>query len=663
MKHTNQVIIGGEVRFGMATDRRLLFHVRSAIPFEYMNLVKPILLLLALAATFSHADEATPTIDGELKKWHKITLTFEGPESSETGTPNPFLDYRFNVEFAHKKSGKTYLVPGYFAADGNAAHTSATSGNKWRVHFAPDKTGEWTYTASFYEYPYVAVSEMKVPAKRKGYGKTGYMHGATGSFKVSVTDKRGNDFRAKGRLQVGGDRYLRFAETGDIFFKCGPDAPENIFAYQDFDGTFHNDGHFNKGTFGDLGTEGVKTWEAHLQDWQEGDPTWGDDERGKALIGAVNYLADKGMNAFSFLTMNIVGDDENVFPYIDYDTHDRMDVSKLDQWEIVFEHASALGIFLHFKTQEAENQGLLDGGGLGAMRRLYYRELIARFGHHLALNWNMGEEIGEWQPAPRTAPQFQHQRLAMADYFYQHDPYRHHVVIHNGNWFDDLYGVDSRYTGASLQTNMTDFHRVHGQVLRVLSESEKAGKVWAVAVDEPGDAGFSLVPDNDDPSHDNARKNALWGGFLAGAWGLEWYFGYRAAHSDLTCEDWRSRDLFWDQCKIALDFFNQNDLPYAKMKSMDTLIVDNGPTVESGEGDYCMALPGDSYIVYVKDGDAVSLTLEKGTYGLKWYNPREGGKLLRGEVSRIQAKETGGHSLGLPPVEDGKDWVALIRKK
>jgi len=68
-------------------------------------------------------------------------------------------------------------------------------------------------------------------------------------------------------------------------------------------------------------------------------------------------------------------------------------------------------------------------------------------------------------------------------------------------------------------------------------------------------------------------------------------------------------------------------------------------------------------LVYLKDGDAVSLTLEKGTYGLKWYNPREGGKLLRGEVSRIQEKETGGHSLGLPPVEDGKDWVALIRKK
>ena len=35
-----------------------------------------------------------------------------------------------------------------------------------------------------------------------------------------------------------------------------------------------------------------------------------------------------------------------------------------------------------------------DNGDLGPQRKLYYRELIARFGHHLALNWNLGEEVG-----------------------------------------------------------------------------------------------------------------------------------------------------------------------------------------------------------------------------------------------------------------------------
>ena len=66
--------------------------------------------------------------------------------------------------------------------------------------------------------------------------------------------------------------------------------------------------------------------------------------------------------------------------------------SKLDQWEVVFAHADRLGLHLHFKTQETENDQDLDGGRLGTERRLYYRELIARFAHHLALNWNLGEE-------------------------------------------------------------------------------------------------------------------------------------------------------------------------------------------------------------------------------------------------------------------------------
>jgi len=51
-------------------------------------------------------------------------------------------------------------------------------------------------------------------------------------------------------------------------------------------------------------------------------------------------------------------------------------------------------MYLHFKTQECEIVNLLDNGELGPQRKLYYRELIARFGHHLALNWNLGEEVG-----------------------------------------------------------------------------------------------------------------------------------------------------------------------------------------------------------------------------------------------------------------------------
>jgi hypothetical protein len=49
-------------------------------------------------------------VDGELKLWHRVTVTFDGPSSGEEATPNPFRDFRLNVTFAHAASGKRYTA-------------------------------------------------------------------------------------------------------------------------------------------------------------------------------------------------------------------------------------------------------------------------------------------------------------------------------------------------------------------------------------------------------------------------------------------------------------------------------------------------------------------------------------------------------------------------
>ena len=611
---------------------------------NYSQLIILPLLMIAflgsMAKTFGINDKGT--ITGELKKWHTVTLTFDGPEVSETDIYNPFLNYRLNVTFSHKETGKAYQVPGYFAADGNAGMTSASSGNKWRVHFSPDEVGDWDYSVDFKKGKWVAVRPRtkKVPSGE-------YMDGETGTFSIQPSDKSGKDFRAHGRLQYVGERYLRFAETGEFFYKCGSDAPENFLSYYGFDGDFARDGH--KDDF-------VKTWEAHLKDWKEGDPHWSQG-RGKEIIGALNYLSSKGLNAFSFLTNNIEGDDQNVFPYINYDSWVRFDCSKLDQWEMVFAHGQKLGLFLHFKTLEAENQGLLDGGGIGMNTKLYYRELIARFGHHLALNWNLCEEIGDWKgfDSQETMPLYEVERRALAQYIYDTDPYHHHMVIHNGAWYDPMYGDQSKLTGASLQTNQTDFSRVNSQLKKVLDEAQAAGKVWAVACDEPGDASHSLLPDEEDPEHFHARTNGLWGAMLAGGWGTEWYFGYKHPHSDLTCEDYRSRDLFWDMGAICINFFAEHDFPVTEMRAQNELV--------STEGDLCLAKEGDTYIVLLKKGGESQLDFKNngGNYSVKWFDPRKGGALKDGSVKSI--KGTGMKSLGTAPDNSDKDWVVLIRRK
>lgn len=601
---------------------------------------KNAVLILFLIATFLTGLQAQK-IDGELKKWHKITLVFDGPECSENDEFNPFYNYRLDVSFKHNKTGKTYLIPGYFAADGNAGQTSASSGNKWKVHFSPDEIGEWSYKVQFIKGKWAAVR-----TREKGAPSGKFMDGTKGNFTILPTDKVGSDFRGRGRLKYDGTQYLKLAEKGEVFFKCGSDAPENFLSYYAFDGDFATDGHKDNL---------VKKWSAHLKDWNVNSPVW-KEGKGKEIIGAVNYLASKGMNALSFITNNISGDDQNVFPYINYETFDRFDCSKLDQWEIVFDHAQKLGIFLHFKTLEYENQGLLDAGAIGGLTKLYYRELIARFGHHLALNWNLCEEIGDWGNYDKipTMPLDEYQRRALSEYIYNVDAYHHHMVIHNGNWYNSMYGKKSKLTGASLQTNKTDFSSVHEQVIKIHREAKEAGKAWAVACDEPGDAQHSLITDTEDPEHYFARTNGLWGAMLAGAWGTEWYFGYKHPHSDLTCEDYRSRDKFWDMGKICLDFFTNNNLPVEKMSSNDGLI--------SNQGDYCFSLEGDTYAILLKKGGEVTLNLKEHTasFLVKWYNPRTGGKL---QFSKVKSIKGGGiQSLGKPPEDKDKDWVVLVRK-
>ncbi|MGC6506732.1 MAG: DUF5060 domain-containing protein [Coraliomargaritaceae bacterium] len=605
---------------------------------------------------------ASPTnqnISGELKKWHKITFSFEGPNTAETATPNPFLDYRFDLTFTHTASNKTYIVPGYYAADGNSANSSATSGNIWMCHFTPDEIGNWNYTASFRTGSHVAVSSAETPGT-----SAGYFDGESGTFTISPTDKTGRDFRAKGRLQYVNKHHLQFAETGEYFLKAGPDAPENILAYNDFDAT-PNDPNGNSNL--------LKTWRAHEDDYNATEAaafTW-KSGKGTELLGALHYLASEGLNAFSFLTFNVDGDDDNVFPHLlvngtaPYEAKGdnqrwnanpavlyktRFDISKMAQWERIFEYAQQKGLYLHFKTQETENDDRMDGGALGHERKLYYRELIARFAHHLALNWNLGEENTN-----STA-----ERIAFAQWFRDLDPYQHNRVIHSypgqkNQVYTPLLGSASTYTGASLQTNNTDFIHVFADTLTWVTQSANAGKPWVVACDEPGDAQRALRPDNDaGNSHTDGRINALWGNIMAGGAGCEFYFGYGHAHSDLTCQDFRSRDNFWDYCRYALSFFQDNNIPFQELSNTNSLISSSG-----NNGNRCLSKTGMAYVVQLVNGGSHTLDLSgepNASFQVQWFNPRTGGSLIPGTIVN------GGQTvpLGNPPHTNNSDWIALV---
>ena len=611
---------------------------------------------------------AEPEITGELKQWHKVTLTTDGPSAHETNAvQNPFLDRQMTVTFTHESGSPLYQVPGYFAADGNAARTSATSGSKWRAHLSPDKPGKWNYSVSLLAGKNVAVDDA---AARQALP----VLPATGSFSIAPTDKTGRDFRGQGRLQYVGRRYLQFSGSGEFFLKAGADSPENLLAFADFDGTYSAKvaGIVRAN---EAATASLKTWGPHVRDWRVGDPTW-KAGKGKGLIGALNYLAGKGGNAFSFLTYNAGGDGDDVWPFVSRNDKLHFDCSKLDQWQIVFDHAQQLGLYLHFKLQETENDDnrngnstnvptALDNGDLGIERKLYLRELIARFGYELALNWNLGEENTQ------TAEQ----QRAMAQFIRDTDPYPHPIVVHTfPDWqervYTNLLGAQSGLTGVSLQN---PWNTVHQRVLKWVTESEKTGYPWVVANDEQNPHYTGVPPDPGYAGHDglarpergsspytlhDVRKQTLWGALMAGGGGVEYYFGYTLPQTDLNCEDWRSRDRSWDYCRIALDFFRENKIPFWEMQCADELVGN----LQNDNSKYCLAQPGKGYVVYLPNGGSTELDLgtNSNAFRVHWFNPRAGGPLQSGSVREV--KGPGKITLGRPPTDAGEDWAVLVRK-
>ena len=161
-------------------------------------------------------------------------------------------------------------------------------------------------------------------------------------------------------------------------------------------------------------------------------------------------------------------------------------------------------------------------------------------------------------------------------------------------------------------------------------------------------------PDTLDYWHDPIRRHYLWGSFMAGAAGVEWYFGYLWENHDLNCEDWRSRDHMWDMTRMAVEFF-RSYLPFTEMKHADELT----PNAD----DYCFAKKGEVYAVYVPGASKNVLNLEDnaGKYTVFWFNPRTGGALMRGSVQAISGPGT--KDFGSPPEDAGKDWVALVRRQ
>ncbi|MEM7049262.1 MAG: DUF5060 domain-containing protein [Acidobacteriota bacterium] len=562
-----------------------------------------------------------------MRRWHRVTLSLAGPGASETSSPNPFLDYRLQVELT-APDGRLFNVPGYFAGDG----VGGAVGNRWLAHLAPDMVGTWLYEVSLRQGAEVAVDL----ADTAGAAVMPY-DGTSGSFTVSESTAVAPDLKApnRGLIKNRGHHYLTDSQ-GRVWLKGGPNIPENLLGYTGFDNT-PSAGH---------------DFDAHLGDWRPGDPDW-NGGAGRALIGALNYIADRGANVVYFLPMNLFGDANDTFPTISGAAKTRYDLSKLAQWEIAFGHAQSRGIFLHFVLAETEsgNENYHDGGDLGPERKLYYRMLNARFGHHNGLEWNLGEE-NDYGTAKREE---------FAAYLKAIDPYDHPVTTHtHGNQYEGFYAPllgNGDFDLTSFQGN-TSRRAMFDLAADWRQRSAAAGAPWMVSFDEPQKIENDVT--DQAAGYPHGRRDKLWPLFLGGGGGFEWYVQQDGGgHSfDQAIDDFAALDaaLTWTGHLLAF----LGDLPLLQMTPDRSLVSSSA----SGEA-YALALEGEVYALYHdRAGGPLSLDLTavsaSDTFTVRWFDPRLGGALQIGSVAEV----TGGAvvDLGSAPHTAANDWACLVTR-
>ena len=122
---------------------------------------------------------------------------------------------------------------------------------------------------------------------------------------------------------------------------------------------------------------------------------------------------------------------------------------------------------------------------------------------------------------------------------------------------------------------------------------------------------------------------------MAGGAGVEYYFGYELPENDLVAENFRSRDRSWDYWRIAVDFFHSQKIPFWEMKNADGLVGNE----KHDNSRYCFAKANEVYLVYLPSAARRRSILSKaaGQFTVEWFDPRNGGAMKKGSVTRSKA--------------------------
>ena len=445
-----------------------------------------------------------------------------------------------------------------------------STGNIWKVRFSPDSAGDWSFVSSSPEPKLIMY---------------------TGKFKVTSAPVPGAeqivDLSLLGRLVSGGGHYLRFS-SGKYWVKGGIDDPENFIG-------------------------------AAIGNWD-------------SKKAAIDYLSTKGVNSIYVITNNIDGDRNDSWPWLGEtpqkakENSDRFDIQKLQQWEDFFSYTQSKGIVLNIVLND-------DSCWHGYNHDLYYREMVARFGYHPGIIWNIGEEANEIYSDA--------EQISLAAKMRSLDPFKHPVTVNRGSPWPFIGNPNFDLTSVQVGDGSLDFTNEQladlNQVVNDLRvKSEVAGKSIPVMIDE-----IARVTQVNEVTRYKLRSQVLYPIYLAGGnYELHYYDAYYGTGT-LTMQN---LEPMLTDMQFARHFLES--LPFEIMQPCNDMLPDKNVV--------CFGKAGDLYAIYLPKGGGITIDLQSvpGSYDASWFDPRTGTEKSIGSIS-------GGKLVSLN-APDNLDWALKL---
>ena len=355
-------------------------------------------------------------------------------------------------------------------------------------------------------------------------------------------------------------------------------------------------------------------------------------------------------------TPRISGDDDSRLNYAP---------RRLDQWDMVFDHAEELGIMMSFVLAETEasNFNWFDGTSHEidtVAHRLFYKNMVAMFGHHLGIKWIFSEEtkyandidpnssnpnhvdlldiqaaaewIAYWDVCDYDSVQSKWIGHAFAIHGLPNeqagdvgvfDGLEIYVDVHqnvvDGDWW--LTGTSLQLHGNESNASSSTWRNIYSDHIEAMIDaagmddtaSGSSARFVPVDCDEQGTPGTGVTSYKwtgapVSSTSTDRRKRILFDVFLSGGAGVEWYCGYHAAGSprfggDLKMEDPTSRGPILASSAALREYLTDTvhpSYPLTEFAAEDSVVSGGKVTNEFGAAEV-FANPTKCYLIYYPD--------------------------------------------------------------